>query len=1080
MTRILFLSLAVLTLTLLRPGAGEAGTTGKIHGYVRDDKGAPLPGASILLEGARQGAVTDAKGYYVIINVFPGIYTLTASLIGYDRVSKSQVIVIADRTTTVDFSDQTAAVDFALRETALQMSEVTVVAKRPLVEMDKTTSEYVVTVSQIERIGGVRSMQDLLQLLPGFSVDGSNRIRGSFVEQVGYGTDVAYIVDGVRMNHNDARGKGGTFQSVNRGAVQEVSVLAGVMPAEYGNAQAGAVNIVTKEGGRRYDGWVESRFEPAGQKHWGVNVYDSPQHLGRVRWEDPAWTNERHPATGRPVHQRTDYERWSGWQAEANLSGPAGEKASFVASVRHDQLATPLPGPSRTGFYDEQNRFVSSGPDNLTLSGSLTFKPSANLKLKAGGLLQRWSYWNPGNEDVTGGTGSIFNLPGVMRGLGDAGRDLFLPEGWSAAGRQRAREELEYAVLTHALSPKTFYEVRLSRSRSLLDTSGASLVTALNAQDADKWFSLGRPSAARWRLYDRQRYTLRLDLSSQVTEKHFIKAGVEFIRGSLWLTQFVHSDPAERRIVLYADKLQFGKSVHPLFLSAYAQDKMEFEGMIVNLGLRLDALNLNVRTQQHGAYSGAPMFRTFTRARDYLYDDQSIWSIDAPWHVYFGPRVGISHPITSKAQIRFSTGVFYQFADLFYHYGKDFRSFGRKDDIDVNGNGRIDAPEQFNNLETNQGALNGTPLLRPAKSTNFEVGTDWNFVSDYTATLTTYYKSDVEQFTWYPNESWFGARDRNVIYARTLDNGSWSDTRGIELSLKKGFKDNFSFHASYTLQWTRWTTGKLGNVVRNVYMDSLAVANLSKTGYTKTFPDGQQVFVPDFWIDFDPSPTGREIPRKMTEADIRRYGAQAQADLDNARKAYLKDAPLGSTELGLWDGVYPMAGEIGKKGVYTVTGGYSEDNRSPRPGDRRSFGSLALLLSLPDDFRPGPAFLGSLLRGLRATLINRFETGALTLYSSPQGGASRWLELKMDTRTDLSVEKTFRPKARVQPTLFVDIRNLFNQQDRTSPPAVTDYFFYGFEDPRPDDAAYLKYGDINDRNYAHFPRRWNVGIRVNW
>ncbi|MBI2965514.1 MAG: carboxypeptidase regulatory-like domain-containing protein, partial [Chloroflexi bacterium] len=479
----LFLTFAVLALALLRPCPATAGTTGKINGFVRDQKGAPLPGANVTLDGARQGAVADAKGYYVIINIFPGVYTLTASLIGYDRVSKSPVIVIADQTTTVDFTDQTATVDFALKETALQMSEVTVIAKRPLVEADKTTSEYVVTVSEIERIGVVRSMQDLLQLLPGVSVDGSNRIRGSFVEQVGYGTDVAYIVDGVRMNHNDGRGKGGTFQSVNRGAVQEVSVLAGVMPAEYGNTQAGVVNVVTKEGGNKYHGWLEGRYEPAGQKHWGANVYDSPQHLGRVRWNDPNWTNERDPLTGRLVHQRTDYDRWSGYQAEANASGPMGDRASFVASIKHDQFATPLPGPSKAGFYDEQNRFVPSGPDNLTASGSFTFMPSANLKLKVGGLLQRWSYWNPGNEDVTGGSGTVFNLPGVMRGLGDDGRDLFLPEGWSAAGRQKAREELEYAVLTHALSPKTFYEVRLSRSRSFLDTSGASPVTALNAQD---------------------------------------------------------------------------------------------------------------------------------------------------------------------------------------------------------------------------------------------------------------------------------------------------------------------------------------------------------------------------------------------------------------------------------------------------------------------------------------------------------------------------------------------------------------------------------------------------------------------
>jgi len=1066
-----FLAFTALVLALLCPGAAQAGTTGKINGFVRDDRGAPLPGANVILDGIKQGAVTDVKGYYVIINVFPGDYRLTASLIGYDKVSKSGVTAIADQTTTLDFS---------LRETAVHMAEVTVVAERPLVERDKTTSKYVVTANEIERIGVVRSVQDLLQLLPGVSVDGSNRLRGSRVEgQLLYGTEVALIVDGVRMNHNDGRGRGGTFQAVNRGALQELSILTGVMPAEYGNTQAGVVNVVTKDGGKQYDGWAEFRYEPASQKHWGVNVYDAPQHLGRVRWNDPNWTNERNPATGRLIHQRTDYTRYQGGSAEGNLSGPIGEKTSFVLTVRHDHFATPLPNAARIGFYDEQNRFVPSGPNNLTVSGSFTVKPSENVKLKVGGLLQAWKFYNNGQDDIDNATGTIYNLPGVIRGIGDSGRDLFLPEGWSAAGRQLAREELEYAVLTHALSPRTFYEVRLSRSRSFMDTSGASGVTTLNRQDSDQWFNLGRQSAARWRRYDRRRYTVRLDLSSQMTEKHFIKAGVEFIRGGLWLTQFVNSDPAERRIYMYADKLQFGKPVHPLFLNAYVQDKMEFEGMIVNLGLRMDAFNPNVRTQQHGAYSGSPMFRMFTRARDYLYDDRSIWSVDSPWHVDFGPRIGISHPITSRAQIRFSSGVFYQFPDMFYYYGKDFRSFGRTSDIDVNNNRKIDAPEQFNNLETTYSGRNGTPLLRPVKSTNFEVGMDWNFVSDYTAALTTYYKGEVDQLTDFPNETWQGAQDRRVIYARTLDNGAHADTRGVELALKKAFNHNFAFQVSCTLQWARFTIGKRGNVIRNVLMDSMAVAALSQTGYTKTFPDGQQVFVPDFFVDFAASPTGREIPVKMTTADIRKYGAQAQGLLDGARTT-LPDTPVGS--VGVWDGVYPMAGDIGQRGVYTITLGYL-NGPAPKTGDRRSFGSITLLLSLPDKFKFGPKFASDLLSNIRATLINRFETGALSQYTPPgaaSGALATWRELGMDTRTDLAVEKTFHARGRLQPTVFIDIRNLFNQRDRVTPPSSTDYLFYGFDQPRPDDPNYLKYGDINDRNYAHFPRRWNVGMRVNW
>ena len=1068
--KLLLMGFVALALALLWSGVATAGTTGKINGVAKDAKGAPLPGASVVIEGTKQGAVTDVNGYYVVLNISPGTYRLTASLIGYDKVTKSSVNITVDQTTTLDFN---------LKETAVQMSEVTVVAERPLVEMDKTTSKYVMSANEIEKIGVVRSTQDLLQLQPGVSVDGSNRIRGSFQEGAGYGVDVAYVVDGVRINYNDGRGKGGSFQSVNRGAVQEIAVLTGVTPAEYGNAQGGVVNIVTKDGENKYHGWGEGRFQPASQQHWGENVYDAPFHLDKIKWKDASWTNERNPATGKLIHQRTDYTRWTGWQGEGNISGPVGERASFVVTLKHDQLAPQYPGPTRYGFYDEMNRWVPSGPDNLTMSGSFTVKPSNNLKLKAGGLLQWWKYYSDGRDDIYGsGTGTIQLLPGVVRGLGDSGRDLFLPENWSAAGQQTAREELQYAVLTHTISPKTFYEVRLARSRSLIDSVGThGMSTTLNTQDSEKWFNLGMKSANRSKLYDRQRYTAKVDISSQVTKGNFVKAGVEFVRGNMWYTQFVDSDPAERRIYFYSDKGQLGKAVHPTSLNVYAQDKMEFQGMIVNLGVRMDAFSPNVRTNQHGAYMGAPMFRVFTRAQDYMYDEQSLWSLQAPWQFLFSPRLGISHPITSRAQIRFSSGVFMQFPDMFYYYGKDYRSFGKSTDLDVNANGRIDETEKWNNMETTYSGLNGDPLLRPAKSTNFEVGMDWNFVSDYTAALTTYYKSEVDQYTTYPNENWHGVKDRGVIYARTLDNGAYADTRGVELALKKAFSHNFAFQVSYNMQWTVFATGKVGNVLRDIFQDSAGVASLAKTGYTKTFADGQSVFVPDLWVDFDPSPSGREIPRKMTDADIAKYGAGAQSLLNGNIGSRKKYAELGP---GFWDGFFPLSGPLGARGVYISTGGYIAGALDPKPGEHRSFGSLTLLMSMPDQFKFGPGFMGNLLSNLRATLINKIETGSLFMYTPPQGGSPSWRERMMDSRTDLAVEKTFLPKGRFQPTFFVDVRNLFNQKDRTGPPNSTDYTYWGLENPRPDDTNYVKYGDVNDRNFAAFPRRWNMGMRFNW
>ena len=122
----------------------------------------------------------------------------------------------------------------------------------------------------------------------------------------------------------------------------------------------------------------------------------------------------------------------------------------------------------------------------------------------------------------------------------------------------------------------------------------------------------------------------------------------------------------------------------------------------------------------------------------------------------------------------------------------------------------------MNNFRTTYSGQNGLHLLQPAKTTAFEVGADWNFVSDYTATLTAYYKSEVDHYTHYPNETWVGPRDFWIPYSRTLDNGAYGDTRGVELSMRKSFSHNFSFNVAYNYQWSQITTGKLGNVIRNV------------------------------------------------------------------------------------------------------------------------------------------------------------------------------------------------------------------------------------------------------------------------
>ncbi|HXX64085.1 MAG TPA: carboxypeptidase-like regulatory domain-containing protein, partial [Bacteroidota bacterium] len=81
-----------------------AGNTGKIAGEIKDSQtGEAVVGASVQVEGTTMGAATNIDGYYVILNVQPGKYTLVASGVGYNKKTVSNVQVSIDFTTTIDF-----------------------------------------------------------------------------------------------------------------------------------------------------------------------------------------------------------------------------------------------------------------------------------------------------------------------------------------------------------------------------------------------------------------------------------------------------------------------------------------------------------------------------------------------------------------------------------------------------------------------------------------------------------------------------------------------------------------------------------------------------------------------------------------------------------------------------------------------------------------------------------------------------------------------------------------------------------------------------------------------------------------
>src|SRR5574341_1512371 len=207
-----FLATSVLSLlAAVHISRSLAGTTGKIVGKVTETRTqAPLPGANVIIAGTAMGAATDLEGDYYILNVPPGNYSLTVSMMGYTTVTKTGVNVSVDHSTQIDFQ---------LEETIIETGEaVTITAERPLVERDETSTRHYVEAREI----AARPTSQLTQILT--TLPGIDQIGGELTVRRGTLDQVAFIIDGMRArNPLDFQ----PYTSVNLSAIQELEIITG-------------------------------------------------------------------------------------------------------------------------------------------------------------------------------------------------------------------------------------------------------------------------------------------------------------------------------------------------------------------------------------------------------------------------------------------------------------------------------------------------------------------------------------------------------------------------------------------------------------------------------------------------------------------------------------------------------------------------------------------------------------------------------------------------------------------------------------------------------------------------------------
>jgi len=214
---------------------------GTLKGKVTDRKsGEALPFVNIVVENRGTtvaGGATDFDGNYNIKPIDPGTYDVSVTYVGYQPVKQTGVVISSNKITFLDF---TLSEGVELKEFEVIRYEV------PLIDKDGGASGGTVTRDQIAKMPS-RSAQSIATTVAGASDAGTGggvSIRGARTE------NTYYYIDGVKV-------PAGAGTGLPKAAIEEVQVITGGVPANYGDVTGGVINITTRGPSRNFFGSLE-------------------------------------------------------------------------------------------------------------------------------------------------------------------------------------------------------------------------------------------------------------------------------------------------------------------------------------------------------------------------------------------------------------------------------------------------------------------------------------------------------------------------------------------------------------------------------------------------------------------------------------------------------------------------------------------------------------------------------------------------------------------------------------------------------------------------------------------------------
>ncbi|MFQ5650520.1 MAG: carboxypeptidase-like regulatory domain-containing protein [bacterium] len=817
--------------------------TGKVSGKVVDrETGDALPGANVVIVGTTFGAATDVTGEFVILSVPTGVYTLRSSFIGYRDITIEYVRVNSGLTTSLEF---------ALPSEALEVSEISIVAERPLVNKNSTNAVRIQGYDDMKNLP-IRGVTAAVALQPGIvQYNGELYIRG------GRENDVGYFLEGANIRDRDGGSQvalgGANPVGVIPEALEEFQIQAGGYTAEFGGANAGIIRQTLKTGGSDYN--FTFQFETDDFTNAGETFFDTFSYGYR----------DLTATLGGPVPGTNDRLRFF----------VAGERRLTTDYIQRFNRGFNFQHVDETEFnalsQDEQLASIAQGRFPIILEVSRDADLEASLQ-KQGLVYLDGNTPNADREEWVGNGTLVFDANPLIFRLGGSfnwrRQDEVIGNIPSMIFNNRIeQEEFSSALInlkaTHLLGAKSFYELNLSyfdrREHQydpiMRDNFWALWDSTANAARGVQFFNIDQPWRGGTQVMEvygfdfeapgspiqsntvktkRNYFGGSFNFTTQLPQ-HELKIGVSyerwtvrnfsitaqtalnFLRGARQNPDILRqalagdrSDPqvlaAQRNLGALARGVSFnygydvfGNEIdvdgvdgprHPKYFSAYIQDKFEASDLVINAGVRLDVIDNDDFT--FSDTSNPP----WDQANFGLIQDQ-LRKVDA--QVEVSPRLGIAFPVTDRTVFHLQYGRFVQAPRLtdIYNGSKWF------DDIFTAGN-------------TFQSNLVGLGL-KPEITTQYEIGFNQQFSDNAAFDVTTFYKNikDQIQVTRITTIAATAAGDYNV-----LANLDFATTAGVELSLTLRRTSRVAAQVNYTFSRALGTGSVANSAISGIEQQS--------------------------------------------------------------------------------------------------------------------------------------------------------------------------------------------------------------------------------------------------------------------